>query len=77
MKKNTIIWRLKIYGIEFIKEVKATFKLLFLAIILRGLKIRRIRSDFTADILIPGGSTNPAIAEITIIKSKIFQASFR
>ena len=77
MKKNTITWRLKIFGTELIKEVNATYKLLFLAIIFSGLRILKIRSDFTAEILTPSGRTKPAIAEITITKSKIFQLSLR
>ena len=75
MKKNTITCRLKIFGTDAIKEVNATFKLLFLAMIFRGLKIRKIRSDFTADIFTPSGSKKPAIADMTIVKSRIFQLS--
>lgn len=68
---------MKIFGTELIKEVNATYKLLFLAIILSGLKILKIRRDFTAEILIPSGRTKPVIADITMMKSKIFQLSLR
>ena len=75
MKKNTMTCRLAILGIELTKDVNAIFKLLFFEMIFKGLRILRIRSDLTAEILTPGGIRNPATAEITIMKSRMFQGS--
>lgn len=75
MKKNTMTCRLAIFGTELTSEVSAIFKLLFFEMIFRGLKILKIRSDLTAEMLTPGGIRNPATAERTITKSRQFQAS--
>ena len=73
MKKNTMTCRLAIFGIELTNEVRAIFRLLFFEMIFKGLKILRIRSDFTAEMLTPGGMRNPATAERTMVKSRMFQ----
>ena len=75
MKKNTITCRLAILGMELTSEVSAIFRLLFFEMIFKGLRILRIRSDLTAEILTPGGIRNPATAEMTMMKSRMFQGS--
>ena len=75
MKKNTMTCRLAILGIELTKDVNAIFKLLFFEMIFSGLRILRIRSDFTADMLTPGGMRKPATADSTMVKSRMFQGS--
>ena len=75
MKKKTMTCKLAIFGIELTSEVSAIFKLGFFEMILRGLRILRIRSDLTAEMFTSGGITNPATAESTMVKSRMFQAS--
>ena len=55
MKKNIMIYKFAILGMDFTSEVRAILRLLFLEIIFKGLRILRIRSDFTAEMLTPGG----------------------